>query len=295
VSIASSVFAVPSSQNNITGMWVWNFSTAVSTLSQRNKLINFAISNKINLLYVNTGGVLPDHPKEFSDLIKRAHMNGIQVYALDGDSSWALTNNHAFALNRIQEVLDFNKNHNSTKFDGIQHDIEPYLLSEWTTDQNGTAGQLLQLLQDTEAKIKNYSTGMQYTMTVPFWYDEAPIVTTYNGLTKPLDYLILDIVDSIAVMDYRNSAGNTNTNLDGQIDHGKQEVEYAASVGKKAIIAAETSVPDGSGIPAYITYYNNGKTYMNNELQKVASYFGSSPGFGGIGIHHYDTYVKMSN
>jgi hypothetical protein len=72
-------------------------------------------------------------------------------------------------------------------------------------------------------------------------------------------------------------------------------VDYAASVGKKAIIAAETSVPDGSGVPAYITYYDNGKTYMNNELQKVVSYFGSSPGFGGIGIHHYDTYVKMSN
>lgn len=294
VSLASTAFAVAAPQNNVKGMWIWNFSTALSTLSQRNELIKFAVSNNINLFYVNTGGVLPDHPDEYSDLITQAHTNGIQVYALDGDPSWALAENHAFALNRIQEVLDFNTNH-SAKFDGIQHDIEPYLLSVWNTDRSGTAGQLLQLLQDAEAKIKNYSAGMQYTMTVPFWYDEAPINIAYNGLIKPLDYHILDIVDSIAVMDYRDSAGNTDTNRDGQIDHGKQEVDYAASIGKKAIIAAETCVPDGSGVPDYITYYDNGKTYMNDELQKVVSYFGSSAGFGGIGIHHYDTYVKMSN
>jgi hypothetical protein len=291
----SSAFAVTPSANTIKGMWVWNYSTAVATLEARSNLIDFAKTNNVNLLYVNTGVVLPQYPKEFSALIEQAHANGIQVYALDGDSSWALTANHSIALNRIQEVFDFNKAYPNTTFDGIQHDIEPYLLPEWTTDQNGTANQFLQLLQESQDKIKNSGTGIQFTVCIPFWYDEAnpPLTVTYNGISKPLDYHILDIADSVVVMDYRDSAGNTTANQDGQIDHGKQEVAYAASIGKKAIIGAETMRPDGNGIPDYVTYFDNGKAYMNAELQKVTDSFGSSPGFGGIAIHHYDSYVLM--
>jgi hypothetical protein len=152
-------------------------------------------------------------------------------------------------------------------------------------------------LKESQNKINDYDSSLQFDVTIPFWYEEAdPQVTaTYNGVSKALSYHILDIVDSVTVMDYHDTAGNTNGNHDGQIDHGKQEVAYAAHVGKKAIIGAETIPPDGRGIPDFITYFDHGKVYMNAELQKVIDYFANNPGFGGIAIHHYDTYVSMNN
>jgi hypothetical protein len=292
-----SVFTVTRPTNQFKSMWVWNFSTAVATPETRRNLIDFTKANKINLLYVNTGKVLPDHSEEFSALIEKAHSNGIQVFALDGDPLWALTVNHAAALNRIQEVFDFNTAHPQTKFDGIQHDVEPYALPEWMDDQAGTAVQYLQLLNESQNKINHYDSSLQYDVTIPFHYEESvpQVKATYNGVSKALSYHILDIVDSVTVMDYRNAAGNTDGNHDGQIDHGKQEVAYAAFIGKQAIIAAETTPPGSPGIPDAITYFNYGKVYMNAALQKVIDYFAHNPGFGGIAIHHYDSYVLMKN
>jgi hypothetical protein len=291
------VFTVTLPINKIKSMWVWNFSTAVATPEARRNLIDFTKANKINLLYVNTGKVLPNHSEEFSALIEQAHLNGIQVFALDGDPFWALTVNHMVALNRIQEVFDFNTAHPDAKFDGIQHDVEPYALPEWRDHQAATAVQFLQLLEESQHKINDYDSSLHFDVSIPFGYEEAfPQVTaTYNGVSKALSYHILDIVDSVTVMDYRNTAGNTDGNHDGQIDHGKQEVAYAAFVGKKAIIGAETIPPDGGGIPDFITYFHYGKVYMNTELQKVINYFANNPGFGGVAIHHYDTYVLMKN
>jgi hypothetical protein len=289
ITVSSVFITLPT--NKIKSMWVWNFSTAVASPEARRNLINFTKANKINLLYVNTGNVLPDHSEQFSALIAQAHSNGVQVFALDGDPSWALTVNHTVALNRIQEVLDFNSAHPDTKFNGIQHDVEPYALPEWRDDQAGIAVQFLELLNESQNKINDYDSFLKFDVTVPFHYEAA----TYNGVSKAISYHILDIVDSVSVMDYRAAAGNTDGNHDGQIDHGKQEVAYAAVVGKKAIIGAETTPPDSQGIPDFITYFDYGKVYMNAELQKVIDYFANNPGFGGVAIHHYDSYVLMKN
>jgi hypothetical protein len=274
-------------------MWVWHYATAVASPDARSHLIQFSRRNRINLLYVNTGKVLAEHPGEFSDLLKQAHANGIKVYALDGDPSWALTSNHETALGRIREVLDFNRTHPAARFDGIQHDIEPYALPEWKTDQEGTALQFLQLLKDSRKLLSR--SGLSFTVTVPFWYDEGdmPVMVDDGTGPKPLSGHILDIADAVAVMDYRDSAGGTRDDRDGQIDHGKQEVAYAGSAGKLAILGAETNKPDGSGIPDSITYFDEGRAYMNAELQKVSDYFAGEPGFGGIAIHHYDTFAEM--
>src|ERR1700730_7343026 len=63
-------------------MWVWDFNSSLSTEQQRNDLIQFSMQHHINLLFVNTGGVLTEHPKEFTALIRNAHEKDIQIYAL---------------------------------------------------------------------------------------------------------------------------------------------------------------------------------------------------------------------
>jgi hypothetical protein len=267
----------------------------MSTAAQLSSLLQFSANKGVNQLYMNTGGVLVSHPIEFANLISSAHAQGIQVYALDGDKSWALTANHSVAVSRVQEVIDYNNAHPTAVFDGIQHDVEPYLLTEWNTDFNGTAVQFLDMLVQCQNLVNQSGGLLKYSVAVPFWYDEGLAPVSYNGQSKFLSYHVLDIVDEIAIMDYRDSAGGTISNQDGQIDHGKQEINYATGVGKKAMVGAETMPPDGTGIPGYITYNDEGLRYMNRELNKVDSYFGSQAGYGGIAIHHYDTYKSMKN
>ncbi len=65
--------------------------------------------------------------------IKEAHQLGIEIEYLDGSSDWAATN-QSTGRQRLEYVLKFNAEALTPeeKFDGIQYDVEPYLLSGWS-------------------------------------------------------------------------------------------------------------------------------------------------------------------
>jgi hypothetical protein len=88
-------------------------------------------------------------------------------------------------------------------------------------------------------------------------------------------------------MAYRDSA-------DKQISVSTLEINYAAPLGKKVYVAAETSPPDGNGIPDFITYYNKGTQYMESQFKIIDQYFKDNKGYGGIAIEWYNTYREMT-
>jgi hypothetical protein len=64
-------------------------------------------------------------------------------------------------------------------------------------------------------------------------------VATLEG--RPMSELIIDVVDNLGIMDYRTVAYGA----DGVIEHGINELRYAAKKGKKVFIGLETvSLPD---------------------------------------------------
>jgi hypothetical protein len=169
------------------------------------------------------------------------------VYALDGYARYARPEFHAGVLRTIDHVAQYNQRvlpHE--RFHGVRYDIEPYLLPAF---HGPTRARLLTgLLELTVASVERaHAAGLVYGADIPFWYDALseetyePVTVDFGGAVKPVSEHIIDLVDDVAIMDYRTTAYGA----DGTIRHGSGELEYAAPRGKSVFIALETfAVPD---------------------------------------------------
>jgi hypothetical protein len=144
----------------------------------------------------------------------------------------------------VGAVADYNEaSAPEERFYGIHLDNEPYqLLGFDGPERESILVQLLELNEKIMALLKERNAGLVYGVDIPFWLDEKDAdglvrgLVTYKGARKDAAKHILDIVDNVGVMDYRNFAGG----VDGIIYHGLGEVEYAAKIGKKVYIGVET-------------------------------------------------------
>lgn len=275
---------------NTRALWVWDFYEAASNSAKITELLQFLKDHDINLLFIGTRNTLPDQPATYEELILRAHEEGIRVFSVVGRAYWALETYHREALAEVRQVLSFNASHPSSKFDGIQYDIEPHALPEFITKRGSVSYQYIQLLKRTAKEIASSDEHLEFNAAIPFWYatGDNPVMVETGGERKPLSYFILDNVDTATIMAYRDTA-------ERQIRLSLAETEYAASIGKKVYIASETKSPDGNTIPNEITYFNKGLEYMNQQLNTVITYFANHAGFGGIAIHEYSAFKKMSS
>ncbi|WP_410769443.1 hypothetical protein [Fontibacillus sp. BL9] len=269
-------------------LWVWDFYEAASDSNKITQLLQFLNDHDINLLFIGTRKTLPDQPATYEELITRAHENGIRVFALVGRANWALEGHHREALEELRQVLSFNKSHPSSKFDGIQYDIEPHTLLEFKTKRGSVSYQYIQVLKRIANEISASDENLEFNAAIPFWYasGENPVIVETGGERKPLSYFVLDIVDTATIMAYRDTA-------ERQISSSMAEIDYAATIGKKVYIGAETSPPNDYTIPNEITYYHKGFDYMNQQLNAVIHFFENHTGFSGIAIHNYPTLKEM--
>ena len=286
-------------------MWVWNFDI-LEDETKADEFFAFVAAKNINTLYMNTGydetGVsrVVTHPEQYKAFVKRAHAMNVKVEALDGESTWVRPENHSIALGKINEIIAYNKNAApAERFDGIHHDNEPYTLPEWDDSMGALATAYLDLAKASCDIAK--ANGLTYAVDIPFWYDavSATANVEYNGEVKGLNCHIIDTVDYIGIMAYRDTALGT----DGIIYHTEDEVKYAAYSGKEVVIGVETyDVPDHEANPPKITFYQEGEDYMNAEIAKVIDHYSNAfnrldnhaaPGFKGMAIHYYDTYKDL--
>lgn len=288
-------------------MWIWNFEV-ITDQAKTDELFAFAQEKGVNLFYMNTGNELEGedsavtkYPLLYRAFNAKAHQMGIDVEALDGASAWVRTENQNVPLSRIQRIVEFNAGCSSDaeKFDGIHHDNEPYTLPDWDERMVEIADEYLRLCSQSVEIC--HANNLTYAVDIPFWYDVTAGVDsiTYQQATKAMNYHIIDLVDYVGVMAYRDFAEGK----DGIEYHTKDEINYAASVSKDVIVGVETyDVPDKEANPPKVTFYQEGEAYMNGEIDKVENYFVNlamkenvaGAGFKGMAIHYYDTYRAMS-
>lgn len=268
-------------------MWVWKPSHVLME-EQREELIDFSIQNGINLLFVGADRTLPDHGDAYADFIEQAHAEGIRVFALSGEAAWALETHHSIVLEHVEAVLDFNASHPSAAFDGIQLDIEPYLLPDFAEQTQLIGSQFLTVLERVTSLIAERGGRLEFNAAIPFWYatGDPPRIVEYQNISKPLSHHILDLVDSVSIMAYRDQAA-------AQIKLSEADLQYAANVHKKVYIGFETMPPSGEEIPVWITYHAKSTSYMNDQMEAVMQHFATHPSFRGIAIHHYESFKRM--
>lgn len=269
-------------------MWVWDVKIPASPTAAKG-LFEFCKSKNINRLYLATYNLNEQNNRCLRIFNRLAHNNDIFVYALAGDPRWGLEKYHQQPLRWVEEVLSFNRSSKSIeRFDGIQNDTEVYLLGKyWEENRERVLKEYLDLNRKIIELRQMEEADIIYACDVPFWYDDDPsLAVNWDGKTKPPSFHILDTVDSVTIMDYRNFSNGPN----GSIALVKNELEYAGSVKKKVYIGQETKE---NLYPPYVTFAGMTETGMEAQVKKLVGAYINNPGFGGIAIHHYNSYRKL--
>jgi len=259
------------------GLWVW--STAVLTSStERAKFFEFAKARSVRTVYLAAGNYMTYQTEYINKFTAEAKARCIQVEILFGKSSWALSTGHAEAIAKLKAAVVTIKLM-PVKPVGVHFDVEPHLLSGWSTNMSSIGNQYIDLLD--KLRPIAHAAGLRLTVDVPFWYDGKSI--TRNGVSRKLSELTADRVDRLGIMDYRDTASE-------MISAVTNEVAYAVKIGKQVVLGAETMC---NVSPSYITFCQEGRTKLEEAFKTVKAKYAGTGALGEMAVHHYGTYQVM--
>ncbi len=254
-SLPDLVPSVPVSGDWARATWVWNTEDILENAEKRDSTLSFLGREDFDVVFLQLvnapgdsrplGEIEPD--PRLRDFVGRLTGLGIRVYALDGYARYAQPEFHPRVLATIRNVVRYNtESREEEKFFGVRYDIEPYLLPGFHGPRRTEIliGYLDLLARGADVAHQGE---LAFGVDIPFWFD-APDETTFERVTvefrgesKPVSEHVIDLVDDLAIMDYRTVAYGA----DGTIRHAAGELEYAARTGKPAYVALETdSLPD---------------------------------------------------
>lgn len=232
--------------------------------------------------------LIATQPARYRTLVRRMHAAGLKVHALLGSGylhteRYLLPEHRRAAQAMLQRVLDYNTAAApAERFDGISLDIEPHILDAWSTRKMALLGDFLDM-SDALMRQKNAAApGLPMGPAIPFWYDGIPI--EWKGRRRPMNEHVQDLYDHVALMDYRDHAEGG----DGIVSHARDELDYAARIGKPVVIGVET-MPNAI---RKVSFHHLREGDMERELAETARAVAASPGFGGFAIHHYAAYRR---
>ncbi|UUZ90214.1 hypothetical protein LJK87_30125 [Paenibacillus sp. P25] len=217
----------------------------------------------------------------YRSFIKTAAGYGIEVHALDGAPEWALPVNRQY----ITDLVNWVKSYNASvlvneRFAGIQLDVEPYLLPEWSTDQGTVVTGWQQALAYFHDLVKQ-NTSLTTAAATPFWLDTIYMPDGSGTLSEA----IIAKLDETAIMSYRDNAQEV-------ADLAATELASADRFGKKLWISVETtSLPD----TPFVTFYEEGKAEMERQLAIIDGLVSTHPSYAGIAVHDYAGWRALGN
>ncbi len=277
------------------GVWEWTSAYGMSQATAQ-QIVNNAAANGFNVIYLTvdsslnlSGAQLSNYEASLNTFLTDAAIENIAVDAEAGASSWALPGNWSNPQNIITFVANYNQTH-TIKFRGVQFDIEPYSLPQYTQDPAGVLTDYVQMAESLVNQDKNY--GMPLGFDIPFFYSayaHAPQVTVDGITTYPLNHLVRLLNElpygRLLVMAYRNFASGS----DGTIEIAAPEIQAAGSSNVDVIVGQET----GNVQPSYVTFYGMTKEQMAAQVAIVKQSFASDKSFGGIAVDYLEPYLQL--
>ncbi len=243
---------------NILGVWWWDNRIDDTYL-------NYAQENGVTEIYYYASSF----NNKIADFIEKANSKDIKVYWLTG--KYEYIENPSLIIDKIDSYLDFQNKHKHN-FAGIHFDIEPHQHPEFDTRREEIILNFVKLTSNIRSKY--LSLYLEYDL--PCWLEDE---ITYNGITKPAFAHIFDYSNKITFMSYRDSAEKI-------LDFAKSEIEYANQNNKSFNLSVETQdVEDDT-----VTFFEEGKSYMNTQLKKLRRLLFAN---NGIAIHHIISWVEL--
>lgn len=267
---------VEASQMEDQATWLWN---PWMLISDEAGTIDFLESKHVNKVYVQIDRDI--QMNVYRSFIERASAKGIRIYALDGAAEWVTPKGY-MSQNKLMNWLKKYQNGSTSfqKFAGVHLDVEPYIYSGWIMNQSATIKSYQSLL----IKAKNSTAALKLPIEVdmPFWFDEISYKNTYGK--GVLAEWVISKTDSVTIMAYRDSAPLI-------IDIVKNEITYAEKYNKSIVVGVETGQTDeGEGI----SFFEEGESYMNEELAAVKDNYADVSSFNGIAVHHVGSWMMMN-
>lgn len=253
--------------------WLWN---TERIRSNPQDVLAFLTQNQVNLVYLQVNIDIP--VSYYRSFIKESGARGIRVEALDGAPQWGLETERYRITNFLSWVQAYqNGAAAAEKFSGLHVDIEPHVLPQWKTDQTGVIRQwqsnVIYLGQEA-AKLN-----LSLSADIPFWLGNY---YTADGKAT-LSRFMIGQYDSVTIMSYRDTAAAIYS-------IAKKELEDATALGKKAFAAVETK-PSNEG--DFLTFYEEGAVYMNEQLVLLHELAKVNPSYTGIAIHDFDGWKSL--
>ncbi len=238
------------SQNQ--AMWVWSTEEILKNPESQNRLVTWSQKHKITDVFLQIPYQLNRQGQNWNiiwdqenlrNLIKQLNAQNIQVHALDGAPTWALTDSHERVLAWLEAILKFQKQFSPQRgFSGIHLDIEPYLLPGFAgIHRQSILRQYRDLLKKIRSRLSNSS--LVFGVDIPFWMDGYNEYGEPNAFLegRPFSDWVMELTDNVGLMSYRTKA----TGPDGVLALSAEEIQQAQRFGKKLWIGLETTpLPD---------------------------------------------------
>lgn len=291
--------ATPAAADAPRAVWVWE-DDAFQLLDRDdrwNKTFAFLARRKLTTVYLYADAyrgrnIIKDEPEKYRRLVAALHGRGCKVYALLGSmylrtQEYILPERRAAAVRMFENVLRYNTGSAAVeRFDGVNVDIEPYLLDDWRENRTLRAAQYLELAAEFMRLKREAGSALAVGPAMPFWFDGIDDIE-WRGKRQRLSDHVQDIYDYVAIMDYRNFARGS----DSIIAHATDEIAYADRTGKTVVIGVETLRTE----PRKVTFYGMGRAAMEEQLRIAETEFSSHPSFSGFAIHHLGSYRIMAD
>lgn len=233
---------------------------------------------------------LIENPQGYANFITWAHGLGYKVDALLASGFYAAQmysydRYQAYVVQLMDNVLNYDIAYPNAAFDGVNTDFEPHGLPDWGSTVGG------QWLDNHKAIMgRKAASGQNLNIGAAIPRQMTGVTVTWNGTKETVAQHSQDILDYVTEMCYRDQASG-NGNIESE---ASPVVSYADQIGKPMFIAVETTDINASGDPAKISFYTDGDSYMEGQLNALYSNYASDTGFHGMAIHYYDAYRTIA-
>ncbi len=247
------------------------------------------------------------------------HSRGLAVHYLDGDPLWALSGPHnEGALRLIAAICNYNASAaKAERFDGLQFDVEPYLLNQrhplsWAKNQAEIWLSFVANVRQWQFLIRDHNQKHQdklkLGLAIPHWWDSQAEENSGNFRT------LLNLVDYLALMAYETRANEANSHL-MVLDIIRDEIEYASDPNGDGLVEdartgsiyagletiqvnwKETN-PESFFRQLYMqstSFHTHSNQALENAVQEIVQNYGmikdntrKYPGLAGIAVHYYE-------
>jgi hypothetical protein len=216
------------------------------------------------------------------EFLSIAHTDGIRVEALAGTHEW-VENESGFEDGKAMcdAIVEFNtmSTQAEKRFDGIHFDVEH---DNWNKDR---WGRFMKLITHCQKVVHDYNQNhapIVFGVDLPlrFW---ATTGVEHSGSPESV-WDVLNIVDYITVMDYRDFASERWTgDTQGIIHFAEHFLKDGDSLGKDVIIGVELTRNKYD----HVTFFEEDTDHLERELHEAAWYFSTYRSFQGLAVNSY--------